>query len=158
MAKTVATDASVDAYIAAIPDEERRADCATLIAMMSRVTGHPARMWGPGIVGFDRYAYTYDSGHSGESCIAGFASRKPDLAIYLVPGFPGTIPSESHTSHRAGLGLRYSTVDAWLRGGATWPLEVSLTHLETVSGTPGTPKISRDQVQVRLFYRILGRR
>jgi hypothetical protein len=89
MAKTVATDASVDAYIAAIPDEERRADCATLIAMMSRVTGHPARMWGPGIVGFDRYAYTYDSGHSGESCITGFASRKPDMAIYLVPGLPG---------------------------------------------------------------------
>jgi hypothetical protein len=89
MPATVPTDASVDAYIAALPDAERRADCGTLIAMMSRVTGHPARMWGPSIVGFDRYAYTYDSGHSGESCIAGFASRKPDLAIYLVAGLPG---------------------------------------------------------------------
>jgi hypothetical protein len=83
MAKTTPTDANVDAHIAALPDEERRADCATLVAMMSRATGHPARMWGPGIVGFDRYAYTYDSGHSGEICVVGFASRKPDLAIYL---------------------------------------------------------------------------
>jgi len=83
MAKTIPTDASVDAHIATLPDEERRADCATLVAMMSRATGHPARMWGPGIVGFDRYAYTYDSGHSGEICVVGFASRKPDLAIYL---------------------------------------------------------------------------
>lgn len=83
MAKTTPTDASVDAFIATLPDEERRTDCATLVAMMTRATGHPARMWGPGIVGFDRYAYTYDSGHSGESCVVGFASRKPDLAIYL---------------------------------------------------------------------------
>jgi len=83
MAKTVATDASVDTYLAALPDEERRTDCATLVAMMSRATGHSARMWGPGIVGFDRYAYTYESGHSGETCVVGFASRKPDLAIYL---------------------------------------------------------------------------
>lgn len=83
MAKTIPTDASVDTYLAALPDEERRTDCATLVAMMSRATGHPARMWGPGIVGFDRYAYTYDSGHSGETCVVGFASRKPDLAIYL---------------------------------------------------------------------------
>jgi hypothetical protein len=87
--KTVPTDASVDAYVAAIPDAERRADCATLIEMMSRATGQPARMWGPSIVGFDRYAYRYESGHSGEMCIAGFASRKPDLAIYLSPEQPG---------------------------------------------------------------------
>ncbi|MUV13493.1 DUF1801 domain-containing protein [Noviluteimonas gilva] len=89
MAKTVPTEASVEAYMAALPDAERRADCAALVAMMERATGHPARMWGPGIVGFDRYAYKYDSGHSGESCVVGFSSRKPDLSIYLVPAAPG---------------------------------------------------------------------
>ena len=89
MAKTVPTEASVDAYIAALPDAERRADCATLVAMMERATGHPARMWGAGIVGFDRYAYKYDSGHSGETCVVGFSSRKPDLSVYLVPAAPG---------------------------------------------------------------------
>src|SRR5688572_5742253 len=91
MPKTIPTGASVDAYIAALPDAERRADCATLVAMMSRVTGQPARMWGPGIVGFDRYAYKYDSGHSGEMCVAGFASRKPDLSIYIFAESPGQI-------------------------------------------------------------------
>jgi hypothetical protein len=89
MAKTVPTDASVDAYIASLPDADRRADCATLVAMMSRATGQPAQMWGPGIVGFGRYAYQYASGHSGETCVVGFASRKPDLSLYLVPKAPG---------------------------------------------------------------------
>jgi hypothetical protein len=88
MAKTVPTDARVDAYVAALSDEERRADCAILVAMMTRATGGPPRMWGPGIVGFGRYAYTYDSGHCGETCVVGFASRKPDLAIYLAD-WPG---------------------------------------------------------------------
>lgn len=92
MLKTTATDASVAAHIAALPDAERRADCATLIEMMSRITGQPARMWGPTIIGFDRYAYTYASGHSGEMCITGFASRKPDLAIYLDPDAPALPP------------------------------------------------------------------
>ncbi|KGQ17934.1 DUF1801 domain containing protein [Lysobacter dokdonensis DS-58] len=89
MPKTTATEASVESYIAALPDAQRRADCATLREMMERATGHPARMWGPTIVGFDRYAYTYDSGHSGEMCITGFSSRKPDLSIYLAPDAPG---------------------------------------------------------------------
>ena len=36
----------------------------------------------------DRYRYTYESGHSGESCLAGFASRKGDISIYFSPEYP----------------------------------------------------------------------
>ena len=43
------------------------------------------------------------------------------------------------------------------RGLAPYPIEVSFTHLETVRGDPGVPKSSRDQVQMRLFFRLLGR-
>lgn len=85
--KTKATDASVDAYIAAQPDEARRNDCRTLVALMEKVTGQPPVMWGTSIVGFGRYHYKYDSGREGDSCLTGFASRKGDLSIYLVaPG------------------------------------------------------------------------
>jgi hypothetical protein len=43
-------------------------------------------MWGPSIVGFGSYRYTYASGHSGQACITGFASRKNDISIYLMGG------------------------------------------------------------------------
>jgi hypothetical protein len=88
-AKTKPTKASVAQYIAAIEDPIRRQDCRALSKLMTAVTGKKAVMWGPGIVGFDTYHYKYDSGHEGDACVLGFASRKADLTIYLVPGFTG---------------------------------------------------------------------
>ena len=88
-AKTRPAAASVEAYIAAIESEERRADCRELVRLMSKVTKEPATMWGTSIVGFDSYHYTYASGHSGDSCVAGFSSRKGDISVYLTAGFPG---------------------------------------------------------------------
>ena len=81
--KTVANDASVRAYLDAIPDDARRADCEAIAALMERVTGAPPVMWGPGIVGFGSYHYVYDSGREGDAPLAGFASRKGDISIYL---------------------------------------------------------------------------
>ena len=93
-AKTRATTSSVTAYLDAIDDEQRRKDCKALVALMRKATGCPPVMWGTSIVGFDRYAYTYASGHSGESCIVGFAPRKGDLTIYLLPGYDDPVTKE----------------------------------------------------------------
>jgi predicted butyrate kinase (DUF1464 family) len=82
--KTKATRSSVAAYIAAIPDEERRRDCKLLVKLIKDITGEPATMWGSSIVGFGVYHYRYESGHEGDMCIAGFSSRKPNISIYLV--------------------------------------------------------------------------
>ena len=81
--KTVANDASVRAYLDAIPDAARRSDCEAIAAIMERVTGAPPVMWGPGIVGFGSYHYTYESGREGDAPLTGFASRKGDISIYL---------------------------------------------------------------------------
>jgi len=86
--KTKPTTVSVDAYIAKIADDGRRKDCKALVAIMKRVTKAKPVMWGPSIIGFGAYHYKYASGHEGDSCLAGFASRK-DLTIYLMGGFPG---------------------------------------------------------------------
>jgi len=86
--KTKATGASVAAHLAAIPDEARRTDCETLAQLMTRATNEPPRMWGPSIVGFGSYHYKYESGHEGDSCLAGFASRKGDISVYLMGSFP----------------------------------------------------------------------
>ena len=83
--KTQETTQSVADYIAAIEPESRRKDCMQLGALIEHTTGWPPKMWGPGIVGFGRYEYRYDSGHSGVMCVVGFASRKAEISVYLAP-------------------------------------------------------------------------
>lgn len=85
--KTKPTSISVASYLNAIEDPERRRDCKTLSTLMQKVTGCKATMWGTSIVGFDKYSYTYASGHSGESCVVGFSSRKGDISVYLLGGY-----------------------------------------------------------------------
>ena len=80
--KTKATADSVETYLQAIGDPERRADCDALSAMMSRATGCEAVMWGPAIVGFDVHRYPLANGKQGEICLVGFASRKGDISLY----------------------------------------------------------------------------
>jgi hypothetical protein len=86
--KTKATTVSVAKFIAAVENDTRRADATALVKLFEKATGWKARMWGPTIVGFGVYHYTYDSGHSGSICVVGFSPRKANLAIY-VSGFPG---------------------------------------------------------------------
>lgn len=85
--KTQATVASVDAFLDAIADPQRRDDCRRVRALMEAATGAPAVMWGPSIVGFGRYRYRYASGREGEWPVTGFSPRKNDLTLYLMPGF-----------------------------------------------------------------------
>ncbi len=54
---------------------------------MQRLSGEPAIMWGPSIVGFGKYGYIYDSGHSGTSMRIGFSPRKAAMTVYIVPGY-----------------------------------------------------------------------
>lgn len=82
--KTKFTGASVEDYLAARGNEQQRADCRELIALLTKVTKQPPRMWGPSIVGFGSYRYTYESGHSGEAPLASFAIRGRDLVLYLL--------------------------------------------------------------------------
>ncbi len=85
--KTKPTDVSVDAFLDAVEHPVRRADGKALRAMMERVTGEPAVMWGPSIIGFGTYHYRYDSGHEADMCRIGFSPRKANLVLY-VGGFP----------------------------------------------------------------------
>lgn len=87
--KTKFTSASVTDYIVARGNEQQRADCRELISLLANATRQPPKMWGPSIVGFGSYRYTYESGHSGEAPLAGFAIRGRELVLYLVPDQDG---------------------------------------------------------------------
>lgn len=81
--KTKFTGASVEAYLASRATPEQMADSKRLMAICKRVTKAPPRMWGPSIVGYGRYTYTYESGHSGDACLVGFAIRGREIVVYL---------------------------------------------------------------------------
>jgi len=81
--KTRPTDASIDKYLASRASPDQLADCKSIMAICKRVTKQAPRMWGPSIVGYGSYAYQYESGHSGEAPLAGFAVRGRQLVVYL---------------------------------------------------------------------------
>jgi Domain of unknown function (DU1801) len=87
--KTQKNDASVDEFIAGVPDERKRADCQQLVAMMREVTGEQPVMWGTSMVGFGSYHYRYASGRQGDWFRVGFSPRKQNLTLYLMSGFDG---------------------------------------------------------------------
>lgn len=93
MAKTTTkpTGASVAAYLASRASAEQLADCKAIMAMCKRVTKQAPKMWGPSIVGYGSYAYTYESGHAGNACLAGFAVRGKELVVYLIAETPAQI-------------------------------------------------------------------
>ncbi len=81
--KTKPTDASVEDYIASGANEQQRSDCQELMALLEKITRQPPKMWGPSIVGYGVYRYTYESGRTGEAPLAGFAIRGRELVVYL---------------------------------------------------------------------------
>lgn len=82
--KTKPTTASVEGYIASRASEQQSIDCQELMVLLERITGQQPTMWGPSIVGYGSYKYTYDSGRTGEAPLVGFAIRGRDLVVYLM--------------------------------------------------------------------------
>src|SRR5688572_29533829 len=82
--KTKPTDASVEDYIASRANAQQRADCRELMVLFKKVTRHSPKMWGPSMVGYGSYRYTYESGRTGEAALAGFAIRGRELVVYVV--------------------------------------------------------------------------
>jgi hypothetical protein len=81
--KTKPTNASVSDYLSSRASEKQRADCRQLMALLKKVTRKSAKMWGPSIVGYGSYRYTYESGRTGEAPLAAFAIRGRDLVVYV---------------------------------------------------------------------------
>jgi hypothetical protein len=85
--KTIETDTCVADFLASIIDAKRREDCTFIIDLLSKLSGFEPKLWGTSIVGFGIYHYKYESGHSGNAPLAGLASRKNALTVYLASNF-----------------------------------------------------------------------
>jgi hypothetical protein len=84
--KTKPTKLSVGAFIDALTDKTKRADAKALVKLMQGATGEKPKMWGPSIIGFGSYHYTYESGREGDIPLAGFSPRKAATVLYGITG------------------------------------------------------------------------
>lgn len=87
--KTKPTKVSVTSYIDALTDRTKREDARTLVKLMQSAAGEKPKMWGPSIIGFGSYHYTYDSGREGDMPLIGFSPRKAATVLYVMTGFRG---------------------------------------------------------------------
>jgi hypothetical protein len=101
--------------------------------------------------------------HYGLERVGATTYSAPDgAAVPCVNCVTADVASEvsgtARTAQRLGFGFRYSTVDAYARGRAPYPVQVSFVRLTTIAGDAGLPNQTRDQIEVRLFYQLLRRR
>ena len=101
-------DGEVRAFLDRVQHPTRRRDAETLLEIMGRATGQPARMWGSSIIGFGTYHYRYASGREGDAPAAGFSPRKAATTLYLADGI-GSHPEllERLGPHTTGVGCLY---------------------------------------------------
>ena len=91
--KTKPTDVPVADFIAAVDNPNRRADAEVVQALMAEVTGEPAVMWGPSIVGYGSYR-----GSTGDWPVIAFSPRKAQLVLYIM----GQLPDRADRVARLG--------------------------------------------------------
>jgi hypothetical protein len=124
--KTKPTSLSVPAFLDACTDEGRRTDARALVKLMQKITGSAPAMWGPSIVGFDSYHYTYESGREGDMPIVGFSPRKTANVLYGAIGFAGADALLARLGkHTTGKGCLY------IKKLADVDMQVLATLLET---------------------------
>ncbi len=106
--KTKPTEVDPIDFIEALGHDKRRNDAKALLEFFCRLTGMVPTIWGPSIIGYGRYAYSYESGREGAFKMTGFSPRKANLVIYIMPGYRGMSEKpERLGKHRLGKACLY---------------------------------------------------
>ncbi|AYC28518.1 DUF1801 domain-containing protein [Paenisporosarcina cavernae] len=90
--KTTETDADVVEFIESVESGKKREDAYRLLDIFTETTGFEAKMWGPSIIGFGKYHYTYETGHEGDAPLVGFSPRKAKISLYFATGDESRVP------------------------------------------------------------------
>jgi hypothetical protein len=107
--QTRPTDENVTEFLDSVPDERRRSEGHELRALFERITGEPAVMWGPSMVGFGLQPYTNTTG-TNDWFVVGFSPRKAAMTIYGIYDGYATTPDpvfDDLGPHTTGKGCVY---------------------------------------------------
>ena len=83
--KTQKTNASVEAFLESLPNEQTRADCFEIAKLMKQATKAEPAMWGSSIVGFGEQMQTYANGSQLPWPVIAFSPRKQYITLYIDP-------------------------------------------------------------------------
>lgn len=83
--KTTFTTQSVDSFLADLGLSNKKfLQANELITVFEEVAGVEAEMFGPSIIGFGRYQYTYATGHQGVAPVIAFSPKKNQFNLYVT--------------------------------------------------------------------------
>ena len=107
--KTKETTASVEDFINALKDEEKRQDSFILLKLMQKASKEKPKMWGSAMIGFGNKIYKSPAtGREVEWFKIGFSPRKTNLSLHLV------LDIKQHAAtlkklgkHKTGVGCLY---------------------------------------------------
>lgn len=106
--KTKETGSSVEDFINAVADEQKRKDSFVVLEMMKKATGDEPKMWGASIIGFGKLVYKSPaSGREVEWFKIGFSPRKANNTIYLIDLKIHAASLEKLGKHKTGSGCLY---------------------------------------------------
>lgn len=80
--KTKPTDVDPTAFCAQLPTARRRQEGARLLEVYGEITGEPAVMWGPSMIGYGIWDNTDDSARTTKWFQLGFSPRAAALSLY----------------------------------------------------------------------------
>ena len=107
--KTKPTSASVEDFINAVQDEQKRRDSFVLLEMMKDASGEEPVLWSSSVIGFGTKRYkSPGTGREVDWLLIGFSPRKANLSLYL------SLYIEEHAAnleklgkHKTGVGCLY---------------------------------------------------
>lgn len=107
--KTKETTASVEDFINAIADEQKRKDSFVILEMMKKATKEEPKMWGTTIIGFGNKRYKSSAtGREVDWLVIGFSPRKANLSLYLTMSIKEHATRlEKLGKHKTGVGCLY---------------------------------------------------
>lgn len=106
--KTKETAASVEDFINAVPDEQKRKDSFTILKMMEKASKEKAKLWGTSIIGFGNKRYkSPNTDREVDWFKIGFSPRKANLTIYLIDMKAHTPSLKKLGKHKVGGGCLY---------------------------------------------------
>ncbi|MES2763638.1 MAG: DUF1801 domain-containing protein [Bacteroidota bacterium] len=107
--KTKQTTESVEDFINAVPDEQKRKDSFVILEMMKKATGEEPKMWGASLIGFGNKRYKSPAtGREVDWLLIGFSPRKANLSLYLTMDIKQQATTlEKLGKHKTGVGCLY---------------------------------------------------
>ena len=83
--KTKPTSASVEDYINAVQDEQKRKDSFVILELMKKASGEEPKIWGGSLIGFGNVRLkSPKTGREVEWFRIGFSPRKANFSLYIT--------------------------------------------------------------------------